>query len=81
MGEMGTAHAGKPPSLPSELRTPLAYNCFPVSTTEEFRKETPVVGIRIDVLAELNVNPGKMRGLNPPSVDELARQFQTRVNF
>jgi hypothetical protein len=22
-GEMGTAHAGKPPSLPRELRTPL----------------------------------------------------------
>jgi hypothetical protein len=24
-GEMGTAHAGKPPSLPRELRTPLVY--------------------------------------------------------
>jgi hypothetical protein len=25
-GEMGTAHAGKPPSLPRELRTPLVVN-------------------------------------------------------
>jgi hypothetical protein len=25
-GEMGTAHAGKPPSLPRELRTPLVNN-------------------------------------------------------
>jgi hypothetical protein len=25
-GEMGTAHAGKPPSLPRELRTPLVYS-------------------------------------------------------
>jgi hypothetical protein len=27
-GEMGTAHAGKPPSLPRELRTPLVYTLF-----------------------------------------------------
>jgi hypothetical protein len=30
-GEMGTAHAGKPPSLPRELRTPLVsveIECF-----------------------------------------------------
>jgi hypothetical protein len=26
-GEMGTAHAGKPPSLPRELRTPLVAIC------------------------------------------------------
>jgi hypothetical protein len=25
-GEMGTAHAGKPPSLPRELRTPLVVH-------------------------------------------------------
>jgi hypothetical protein len=25
-GEMGTARAGKPPSLPRKLRTPLVYN-------------------------------------------------------
>jgi hypothetical protein len=34
-GEMGTAHAGKHPSLPRELRTPLVDNCvytlFPLS--------------------------------------------------
>jgi hypothetical protein len=28
MGEMGTAHAGKPPSLPRELRTPLVHLSF-----------------------------------------------------
>jgi hypothetical protein len=27
-GEMGTAHAGKPPSLPRELRTPLVNGDF-----------------------------------------------------
>jgi hypothetical protein len=27
-GEMGTAHAGKPPSLPRELRTPLVLFVF-----------------------------------------------------
>jgi hypothetical protein len=27
-GEMGTAHAGKPPSLPRELRTPLVILYF-----------------------------------------------------
>jgi hypothetical protein len=29
-GEMGTAHAGKPPSLPRELRTPLVSIGLPV---------------------------------------------------
>jgi hypothetical protein len=28
MGEMGTAHEGKPPSLPRELRTPLVLSWF-----------------------------------------------------
>jgi hypothetical protein len=27
-GEMGTAHAGKPPSLPRELRTPLVIMVY-----------------------------------------------------
>jgi hypothetical protein len=33
-GEMGTAHAGKPPSLPRELRTPLVSYGFAL---REFR--------------------------------------------
>jgi hypothetical protein len=31
-GEMGTAHAGKPPSLPRELRTPLVSTEFDIHT-------------------------------------------------
>jgi hypothetical protein len=38
-GEMGTAHAGKPPSLPRELRTPLVDILHPSDMPEEVEKE------------------------------------------
>jgi hypothetical protein len=37
-GEMGTAHAGKPPSLPRELRTPLVYICFVIVLNQQAQK-------------------------------------------
>jgi hypothetical protein len=40
-GEMGTAHAGKPPSLPRELRTPLVPFDFAFSPAgKDFRKSS-----------------------------------------
>jgi hypothetical protein len=35
-GEMGTAHAGKPPSLPRELRTPLVSSVIVSQITLDY---------------------------------------------